>query len=210
VQATRSVATEAARIGARLIHVSSDMVLDGVHAPFDESAEAEPVHEYGRWKARAETIVKEAHPEAAIVRASLMTSFDPPDPRTEWVLSGLRGDAGVALFVDEIRTPIHVEDLARQIWEIARLRPADAAGIWHLAAPEAFSRFSLGALIAAAYGRKADPIVASRAAASSEPRPRDLRLACPRATEMLLTRPRTLSAYAAEHREMSLETKLDR
>jgi dTDP-4-dehydrorhamnose reductase len=199
VRATGVLSREAARVGAMFVFISTDMVLDGENAPFDEAAEPTPVHQYGRWKAEAERIVRAAHPEGAVIRASLITSFDPPDPRTEWVLSGLRGERSVALFVDEIRTPILVEDLARQIWEIARLGRA-GGGVWHLAAPEALSRYALGVLIAAAHGTDAAALRVARSAAGDEPRPRDLRLLAGRARRELWTQARPLSEAAAAAR----------
>src|SRR5690606_27058306 len=48
--ATRNVADACAEHGAALVHLSTDLVLDGEHAPYDEAAEPRPVHEYGRWK----------------------------------------------------------------------------------------------------------------------------------------------------------------
>ena len=198
--ATRNVVNACLATGTRLIHLSSDLVLDGEHAPYSEEAEPAPVHEYGRWKARAERYVRERLPHAAVVRASLITSFDPPDPRTEWVLAGLRGDDHLTLFVDEIRTPILVDDLAAQILEIADLDAATTGGVWHLAAPEALSRFAIGALAAAAAGLSTEQLRAGVSARAdvAEPRPRDVRLLTGRADARLSHRPRTLSAAAAE------------
>lgn len=198
VRATAVIADAAAERGIRLVHVSSDMVLDGSGAPFREDATPAPVHEYGRWKAEAERYVRARLPTAAVVRASLITGFDPPDPRTAWVLSGLRGEAEVSLFADELRTPILVEDLARQIWEIVRLGEEEGAGVWHLAAPESLSRYALGTLIAAAYGLDPARLRPAWQRESAGPRPRDLRLATGRADRMLPTRARPLSEAAAE------------
>lgn len=196
--ATRNVVDACVASGVALLHVSSDLVLDGESSPHDERAEPAPVHEYGRWKARAELYVRERIPAAAVVRASLITSFAPPDPRTAWVAAGLRGEAPVTLFVDEIRTPILVEDLAAQMVEISGL-PADRrAGVWHLAGPESLSRFALGALVAAALALPADRLRAGYSADSGSPRPRDLRLLTPRADAQLRHRPRPLSSAAAE------------
>lgn len=196
--ATRNVADACASAGSQLVHISTDLVLDGEHSPYDESAEPAPVHEYGRWKARAETYVRERLPGAAVVRSSLITSFDPPDPRTAWVAAGLRGEMPVTLFVDEIRTPILVDDLAAQLVELVELPPEARSGVWHLAGPESLSRFALGALIAAALGLSADRLRAGRSDAAGPPRPRDLRLLTPRADSTLRRRARPLSEAAAE------------
>jgi dTDP-4-dehydrorhamnose reductase len=199
-EATRNVADATAEVGGELIHVSSDMVLDGVAAPFGESAPPGPVHEYGRWKTEAEEYVRATHPRAAIIRASLLTSFDPPDPRTQWVLEGLGGEREVRLFNDEIRTPILIDDIARQIWEIARLEPARRASVWNLAAPESISRYALGLMIAAAWDLDARVLVPARSEEAPGRRPRDLRLLVDRADRELPTRPRPLSVEIQDAR----------
>jgi dTDP-4-dehydrorhamnose reductase len=45
---------------------------------------------------------------------------------------------------------VHVEDLAAAVWELAL---SDAAGVFHLAGPNALSRHALGVLIARHQGR---------------------------------------------------------
>lgn len=196
VAATRSVARACLRTGAELIHLSTDLVLDGEHAPYDDDAEPSPIHPYGRWKAEAERIVREAVPAAAILRPSLITSFHPPDPRTAWVLEGLSGAGPLTLYTDEIRCPIAVDDLVALIWEIATLSAPDRAGVWNLVGPKAMSRFTLGTLIAAVAGRSPASIVPARSADPAEPRPRDLRLTTARADRSLAHRPRPISEMA--------------
>ena len=98
-----------------------NVVFDGESPPYAEDREPAPVYEYGRWKADAEDYVRRECPSAAVIRNSLITSFAPPDARSNAMVAALRDGAPVTLFVDEIRTPILADDLARQIWEIARL-----------------------------------------------------------------------------------------
>lgn len=192
-EATRSVVAGCAASGADLVHMSTDMVLDGENAPYDETALPAPVDEYGRWKARAEDYVRETAPEAAIVRTSLITSFDPPDPATAWVAEGLRDGSELRLFADELRCPIAAEDLALQLWELAALDAAGRAGVWHMAGPETLSRYALGLLIAARLRLSAETLVPAPNSTAPSPRPRDLRLLTPRADAALRTRPRPIS-----------------
>ncbi len=193
-EATRSVVAACAAYGVRLVHVSTDALLDGESAPYDESAEPAPVHEYGRWKARAELHVREALPGAAVVRTSLITRLDPPDRATAAVLDALRRGKPVKLFVDEMRCPIHPDDLAAQIWEVAALPGREAAGVWNLVGPEALSRYAIGVLVAAKHRLDPAGIVPTVSAGSGIARPRDLRLTTVRADRALRARPRTLSA----------------
>jgi dTDP-4-dehydrorhamnose reductase len=198
--ATRNVADACRTAGAALVHVSTDALFDGEHAPYAEDAEPAPVHEYGRWKARAEAYVREQMPEAAVIRTSLVMRLRPLDPRCAWVADSLREARPVTLFVDELRCPIAVHDLAAQVWEIARLPADERGGVWHLAGPEAVSRYTLGVLIAA--HEKLDPagITPAPSSASTAPRPRDLRLLTTRADRQLRTRARPVSALMLQRR----------
>ena len=119
VAATRHVAEGCARTGAALVHLSSDVVFDGEHAPYDEDHPLCPISAYGMAKARAEADVRTTVPEAAIVRTSLLCSLDPPDPVTAWVIDALRSGDPVTLFTDEVRCPARVDDLAVRIWDLA-------------------------------------------------------------------------------------------
>jgi dTDP-4-dehydrorhamnose reductase len=195
--ATRNVVDACRETGARLIHLSTDALLDGERAPYSEDAEPTPVHEYGRWKARAERYVRETLPGAAVVRMSLVIELDPPDPRTAWILDGLRGRTPPTLFVDEIRCPIAAGDLADQLWEIAGLGTDRAGGVWHLAGAEALSRFAIGGLVAVAAGLDPRGLKGAFSRDQPDPRPRDLRLLTTRADRTLGRRARGLSEVLA-------------
>jgi dTDP-4-dehydrorhamnose reductase len=196
-RATESLVHACVRAQCELVHLSSDVVFDGEHAPYAEGDEPAPVHEYGRWKAAAERFVRERLPRAATVRTSLIVRAQPADAGSAWVLDGLRRGEPVRLFVDELRCPIAVEDLAAQLWEIAGM-PAEArAGAWHLVGPEALSRYTLGVLVARRHGVDADAIVPARSLGAGLQRPRDLRLLTPRADRELQTRARTISEALA-------------
>ncbi|HKP76604.1 MAG TPA: SDR family oxidoreductase [Longimicrobiaceae bacterium] len=195
--ATESLVHACAGAGCALIHLSSDVVFDGEHAPYAEDAEPTPLHAYGQFKAMAERLVRERLPSAAIVRTSLIVRPSPLDAVSTWVVTGLRGGDPVRLFVDELRCPIAVEDLAAQLWELAAL-PANArAGFWHLAGPESVSRYTLGVLVARHHGTHPDDIVPTRSRGAGLQRPRDLRLLTTRADRELRSRPRPISEVLA-------------
>jgi dTDP-4-dehydrorhamnose reductase len=190
-------AARAAReAGAAYVQISSDMVFDGEHAPFDETSPPSPIFPYGRAKAEAERRAREAHPDAIVVRCPLLYRVSPPDPSTGTWLTGVREGSGYALFTDEIRCPAPVEDVARALARLA-LELASGAGtradgpdlppVLHLPGPVPVSRYAFGRLVLAAHGL--DPELA-RAAESNEAtgvRPRDL-------TMLARTTPRSLTA----------------
>jgi dTDP-4-dehydrorhamnose reductase len=132
VRGAYNVALAAHRAGARLIHLSTDLVFDGEHgAPYAEDDEPRPVLEYGQQKLEAEQLVARVHPEAAIVRTSLI--YGPPDGPQE----ALARRDDVEFHSDEIRSPIRVRDLAAALLELAN---RDFAGILHAAGQEPLSR----------------------------------------------------------------------
>ncbi|MGB0385814.1 MAG: SDR family oxidoreductase [Ardenticatenaceae bacterium] len=195
-QPTRHVVAGCQATGAELIHMSSDVIFDGERAPYGEDAEPDPVHEYGRWKTRAELYVREQLPEAAIIRTSLITELSPLDPRSAWVANSLRDSKPISLYVDELRCPIIAEDLAQQIWDLVALPAPERGGIWHLVGPEIHSRYALGLLVAAHEGLDASGITPALNSSSGKPRPRDLRLLTTRADQSLPTVARPISMLA--------------
>jgi len=198
--ASRSVAAATAAVGADLVHLSSDVVFDGEYAPYAETDAPAPISQYGRWKHTAEREVLRLVPEAAVVRTSLILAPLRPDPTTAWIVDAIQAGRGVDLFVDQLRCPIAVEDLAGQLWELAGLPTSDRAGVWHLVGPEALSRYTLGLLLARQLGLPAHgirPGYSSARSGASEPRPRDLRLTAARADAALLRRARPISEVLA-------------
>jgi dTDP-4-dehydrorhamnose reductase len=136
VRGTRNVASAAERAGARLIHLSTDLVFDGEHAPYREEDEPRPVSEYGRAKLEAEALVPE---NGLVVRTSLL--YGQPGPQ-----EALAARDDVVFHTDEIRCPTHVTDLAAALLELAHL---DTAGVLHVAGPDAVSRLELARLLGA-------------------------------------------------------------
>lgn len=183
---SRSVAAAAAGAGARLLHMSTDVVFDGeLRRPYREDDLPRPVTGYGHSKLAAERAVAELHPEALVVRTSLIYGGAGAGPHERLVLDALAGRVEVGFFEDELRSPVAVPDLAAALLELAN---GDAAGILHVAGPEPVSRLQFARLIAAAHG--ADPAVLRSARSAEQPmqRPLDCVLDSSRAQGLLQTR----------------------
>ena len=174
VDATRSVAAAAAACGARLVHLSSDMVFGGADAPYDEDAVPDPLNDYGRWKLAAEQLAAEHVPEALVTRTSLVVSRQPLDHQARWLQRALMAGEEVTLFDDEYRTPVQADELAVAIW---RLVADGATGVVHLAGPERLSRAQIGLRCAEQLGLATGLVRTASAADHPDPRPRDLSLA---------------------------------
>ncbi len=184
VDGSRNIAAAAARVGARLIHLSSDVIFDGEHAPYAETALPSPITPYANSKASAELAVIQAHPNAIVVRTSLVYGFSPVDPRTRQVLEG----SMPLLFTDEYRCPIFVDDLADALLELTE---SDYAGVLNIAGPQALSRYEFGIKLARAF--RVTPLFSpALCSASSQPRPRNCTLDISLARRLLTTQLRSV------------------
>ena len=98
VEGSVNVARAANAYGARLIHISTDVVFDGRGgAPYRESDPVSPITTYGRHKAEAERAVGAAHPHAVIVRTSLIYGGPQPSRHEQTALDVAAGRASLAL-----------------------------------------------------------------------------------------------------------------
>jgi dTDP-4-dehydrorhamnose reductase len=85
----------------------------------------------------------------------------------------LAGRATGTLFEDDIRCPVHVDDLAAALLELAF---SDATGVRHVAGPDALSRFEIGELIARREGQEAAVLQRGSRRGAGVPGPLDVRL----------------------------------
>jgi dTDP-4-dehydrorhamnose reductase len=198
-----NVAGAAARAGARLVHVSTDLVFDGTAVrPYTEDDEPLPATPYGRTKLEGEREVQAAHPDALVVRTSLMVGGDEPGRQEQLVLAAARGESDIAFFEDERRSPLLVDDLAAALVELAGRRES---GLLHLAGPEAVSRYDLAFLIAAAHGLPSERLRRGRLASSGMQRPANCVLDSSRARALLRTPIRGVSELVRAAAELPTE-----
>ena len=141
VDGSRSVAELAASTGARLIHISTDVVHDGKQAPYVDSAAVSPLNAYAASKADAEVAVLDAKPDALVVRTSLIYGLETMDRGTAGFAGRLERGEPVRLFHDVIRQPIGIDDLASAL---LRLLDLDVSGHLNVAGRQALSRESFG------------------------------------------------------------------
>ena len=130
-----------------------------------------PLTQYGQAKAEAEIRVALAHPEALLLRTSLMYGGGTPSKHEL-----AAHDPGFTFYTNEIRSPVHVTDRAQSLLELAEL---ETAGPLHVAGADDVSRAEFAELI------RGGP-VPSRPA--PETRPLDCSLDSSRAQALLRTR----------------------
>lgn len=184
VDSTTEVASACAALDVPLLHVSTDALFDGDHAPYAEDADPSPIHPYGRSKALAERAVLDACPDAIVVRTSLILAADGTDQTSAWAIGRLRAGERVTFFDDEFRMPIFADDLAAQMWEIVGLPDPERRGVWHLVGPERLSRADVGRILCDRFGLDWSLVDVASAATMPDPRPRDVCLSSIRAASL--------------------------
>ena len=163
------LAAACARIGAHLVHVSTDYVFDGrLDRPYREDDATNPESVYGRSKLAGERAAFEAlGDEATVVRTSWVSGEHGAN-MVKLVLHLADGDVPMAFVDDQRGCPTFTADLALAIWALAAQRPG---GIVHVTNAGAVSWFEFVREVLAASGHDPDRV---RPIATSEldpPRP---------------------------------------
>jgi dTDP-4-dehydrorhamnose reductase len=176
VEAAITVAGLAAEAKIPCVFTSTDLVFDGMRAPYREDDPVSPVSVYGEQKAAAEVGVRARHPGACICRMPLM--FGDPGPVAQSFLQAWIGALArrtpLSLFVDEFRTPVSGRTAAAGLL----LALEQGGGILHLGGRERISRHDFGLLLAGLLGAAPGLVVPARQAdvAMAAPRPPDVSL----------------------------------
>ena len=173
---TGILAEATADVGGRFVFTSTDMVFDGDHAPYGETAEPSPSSVYGHSKLAGERETCRFD-RSLVVRIPLMYGFPAVPRETTYTrqVAALRAGEPLKLFTDEFRTPAWLGDAARALIGLAR---SEYAGLIHIAGPERMSRYDIVAGIARHLGIQNPHLdkISRLAFESPEPRPADLSL----------------------------------
>ncbi len=141
------LATLARAHGARLVHLSSDLVFSGAGAGgYVETDAADPVTVYGKTMAEGEGVVRGLCPEAAILRISLPMgpSFNAHAGAIDWIQSRFRAGRPATLYFDEVRSCTYTDDLDRAFEQFLA---SDAAGPYHLGGPRALALYEIAQIV---------------------------------------------------------------
>jgi len=144
-------AAAAANANARHIHISSDMVFAGTASEYDEIDMPDPITAYGAAKAVAEAGVAQSHPEASIVRTSLLYSTPTQSPSTheQFAIDAASGVREATFFRDEWRCPVLVDELAHALLVLIG---QNHRGPLHLVGATAINRFAFACAVVRARG----------------------------------------------------------
>ncbi|ATB40564.1 NAD(P)-dependent oxidoreductase [Cystobacter fuscus] len=171
VTATAAVARSARKLGAHLVHVSTDYVFDGEHGPYDEQALPNPRGVYALTKHMAEQAARTFVPGCAIARTAVVYGW-PAAGRPNfgaWLVGSLEKGQQVRLFEDQFVSASLADSVAAMVCELGERK---LGGIWNTCGADVVDRMSFGRALCEVFGFDPQLLVPTRLA--------DMKLASPR------------------------------
>jgi dTDP-4-dehydrorhamnose reductase len=165
---------EAARkVGAKLIHVSTDYVFDGKNGPYAEDDQPNPISYYGKGKLASENATRTGGIPYSIVRTIVLygSGLQIKNNFALWVIRSLRSGERIKCVDDQISNPTHVSDLAQAILKIFEL---DKTGLYHVCGRETVSRYDFALQAADIFGLDSHLIARIKSSELSQPAPRPM------------------------------------
>jgi dTDP-4-dehydrorhamnose reductase len=160
------LAEAAARVGAEMVHISTDYVFDGRKgSPYNELDRADPLSVYGRSKYEGELQVQSAHPSACVLRTAWLygkygNNF------VKAILKAAERGGPVKVVSDQVGSPTWTRHLAQAIGELIE---TTSRGLFHVANAGACSRYEFARAIV--QGRVEVLPISADEAARPAPRP---------------------------------------
>ncbi|WP_017718181.1 SDR family oxidoreductase [Kamptonema formosum] len=175
---------------------STDLVFDGLNAPYRETDPVSPLSLYGEQKIMAEEGMLERYSRTAICRLPLMFGCGAPAAKSfiQPMLRSLREGQELALFVDEFRTPVSGTAAARGLL----LALENVQGRIHLGGKERVSRYDFMRLLIEVLGLSDAKIKKCRQA--------DVKMAAPRPPDVSLD---SSKAFALGYQPLSLREEFE-
>lgn len=131
------LAEEAKRLGAGLVHFSTDYVFDGAkRTPYDEDDTPNPLSAYGESKLAGERLARERCTRAMVIRVAALFGIARSAGKggTNFVETMLRTAAAgrpLRVVVDQTTGPSYTVHVARSVWRLVAGAPA---GTYHVTA----------------------------------------------------------------------------
>ncbi len=168
------LASHVARSGARLLHISTDAVFDGLRGDYSEEDTPTPACVYSKTKLEGERAVAEADPTAIIARVVFYGwSLDDTRPSlAEFFFNHLSQGKRVNGFTDVFFCPLLVNDLAHILVRMLELK---LSGLYHVVGSEAISKYECGKRLAERFsldGSLINPISVSQAGLTAASSPK--------------------------------------
>ncbi|QHG17632.1 NAD(P)-dependent oxidoreductase [Nostoc sp. ATCC 53789] len=174
---------------------STDLVFDGLNAPYQEIDAVCPVNLYGEQKAIAEADMLERYPMTAVCRMPLMFGAETPTAKSfiQPFIQTLQAEEELSLFIDEFRTPVSGTTAAKGLL----LALEKVNGIIHLGGKERISRYDFGQILLEVFQLPSTGLKSCRQ--------QDVKMAAPRPADVSLD---SSKAFALGYQPLSVREEL--
>lgn len=140
------LAQAAKRLGARLVHISTDAVFDGQSGNYCETDLPHPINTYARTKLAGEHKVADSDPQALIARVNFYGwSLKGVRSLGEWFVNNLSAGRYIYGFTDVFFCPLLVQQLSEILIKAVEKR---LSGIYHVVSSESLSKDDFGRRLA--------------------------------------------------------------
>jgi dTDP-4-dehydrorhamnose reductase len=175
---------------------STDLVFDGLNAPYEETDPVCPVNLYGEQKVAAEIGMLERYPLTAVCRMPLMFGGETPTAKSfiQPFMQTLKDGKELSLFTDEFRTPASATTAAKGIL----LALEKVNGYIHLGGKERISRYDFGRLLVEVFQLPTTGLKGCRQ--------QDVKMAAPRPADVSLN---SSQAFALGYQPLSVKSELE-
>ncbi len=153
VEASAILAENCARNNIPLLFISSEQVYDGTQSIYTDTDPARPINAYGQQKAKAEQVIQQLYPEAAIARIAVLFGHQGPTSycfMNDWLEKWKTGEE-VTAFHDEVRSFLSGQSAAEALF---RLLNQQVKGIYNVGGADAMSRFDFAKLLSTTFRYK--------------------------------------------------------
>ncbi|AFY88876.1 MAG: dTDP-4-dehydrorhamnose reductase [Chroococcidiopsis cubana SAG 39.79] len=197
VTTSLNIAGLCADFGIPFIFTSTDLVFDGLNAPYRETDPVSPVNAYGEQKVQAEEGILARYPLATICRMPLMFGMATPTATSfiQPFMQTLKDGKELALFTDEFRTPASGTTAAKGLLMVLEKQ---VQGMIHLGGKERLSRYDFGRLLVEVFQLPATRLKSCRQ--------QDVKMAAPRPADVSLD---SSKAFHLGYQPLSVREELE-
>ncbi|HAC65558.1 MAG TPA: NAD(P)-dependent oxidoreductase [Cyanothece sp. UBA12306] len=180
------------------VFTSTDLVFDGLNAPYREIDPVSPINYYAEQKVKAEQEMLSRFPKTVICRMPLMFGVSSPNCASfiDFLIQTLKEGKELSLFTDEFRTPVSTLTASNGL--LLALDKAEGE-ILHLGGKQRVSRHQFGLLIAEVLGLSTSLIKTCKQ--------QDIPMAAPRSPDVSLD---SSKAFSLGYQTLSLRQELEK
>jgi dTDP-4-dehydrorhamnose reductase len=150
VRSVEYLLESARKSDARIVHISSDYIFDGLRTPYAENAAPNPLNYYGRTKLASENALRSSGVNHCIIRAAFFYGVEvhqKPSFAINLIKSLMKNEPFEA-FDDLYAPPTLIDDIALAVIRAVEYKKN---GIYHIGGPEMVSRYEFARRIATAF-----------------------------------------------------------